>query len=275
MRFVIDSNCLRDPQVGHYLAASTDNMVVITDYLGMELYKPGSLPMLAASLSQLAKFPRQVVILKGTRDVCQLDAPQDGATEALIDRWAMSTFPDFCDRLSAPGADADPALRQFQTSAVAATDHLEAMSSTLADLQADIAQVARALPPSGLRQLRTGQPLSEEMGRHMQRDILAMAGMFFHAHGIERPGESVAEYGHRFPFRHAVVTYLMILGWIATGGAVGKSGNKFRNDVVDSMLVTYASYFDGVLSRDQKLNELSAKTEHAFARLFGVKAGPL
>jgi hypothetical protein len=56
---------------------------------------------------------------------------------------------------------------------------------------------------------------------------------------------------------------------------VGKSGDKLRNDAVDSVLVTYATYFDGALSQDKKLNELSAAADQALERLFGVKVGPM
>ena len=275
MQLVIDSNCLRDPQTVKYLAASTDNHVVLTDYLGMELYKSSSFAMLGDLLNQVAEFPQQVIILKGTREVCQLDVPPLGATGALIDRQATSEFPYFCRWLATQGAENYPILNHFHTSAASAVNHLDEMSAVLADIQVDISQVAKELPPSGLRQLSTRQPLSAEMGRHMQRNIYTMAGIFFHAHGIVHPGETVAEYGHRFPFRHAVVAYMMALGWIANGGAVGKSGAKLRNDSVDSILVTYATYFDGVLSHDKKLNELSAAADQALERLFGVKVGPI
>jgi hypothetical protein len=275
MQLVIDSNCLRDPQTRKYLAASTDNHVVFTDYLGMELYKSGSLPMVADLLNQVAEFSQQVIILIGTRAICQLHVPLVGATEALIDRRATSEFPDFCRWLAIQGTENNPILNQFHAAAASAANHLEAMSSVFADLQVDIAQVAHELPPSGLRQLRTCQPISAEMGRHIQRAIFTMAGTFFRAYGIADPGKTVAEYGHRFPFRHAVVAYLMVLGWIGTGGAVGKSRDKFRNDAVDSVLVTYATYFDGVLSHDQKLNELSANSREALKRLFGVQVGPM
>jgi hypothetical protein len=56
---------------------------------------------------------------------------------------------------------------------------------------------------------------------------------------------------------------------------VGKSGDKLRSDAVDSILVTHATYFDGVLSHDKKLNELSAAVDQALERLFGVKVGPM
>jgi len=275
MKLVLDSNCLRDPQTRKYLAASTDNHVVLTDYLGMELYKSSSLSMLADLLHQVAEFPQQVIILKGTREVCQLNDPPLGATGALIDRRATSEFPDFCRWLATQGAENSPIPNHFHASAASAASHLDEMSAVFAGIQVDIAQVANELPPLGLRQLRTRQPLSAEMGRHLQRDIYTMAGIFFRAHGIAHPGETVPEYGHRFPFRYAVVAYIMALDWIATGGAVGKSGDKLRNDAVDSILVTYATYFDGVLSHDKKLNELSAEADQAFERLFGVKVGPM
>jgi hypothetical protein len=80
MQLVIDSNCLRDPQTRKYLAASTDSHVVFTDYLGMELYKSSSFSMLADLLNQVAEFPQQVIVLKGTQEVCQLDDPPLEAT---------------------------------------------------------------------------------------------------------------------------------------------------------------------------------------------------
>lgn len=274
MLHVLDSNYLRDPSTSDYLAASPDNQVVLTDYLGMEAYKSGSITMLADLLSRIAEFPRQVVILRGTRVACCLEAPAVGTTEAPIDRQGSATFPNFCEHLYAETRD-DRFVSAVNASAEAAVEHLDALSAEFADLCEHVEEVAKELPASGLRQLRSGLPLSEEMGRHMQERILLMARWFFRGHNVAPPGKAVAEYGHRFAFRHAVVAYLMTLGWISTGGAVGKSPDKFRNDAVDSVLVTYATYFDGILSHDHNLTQLYENAVVVLDRLFGVRVGPL
>lgn len=63
-----------------------------------------------------------------------------------------------------------------------------------------------------------------------------------------------------FLFRYATAGYIVALRRIKEGGANGASPEKIRNDLVDAMIATYATYFDGFLSEDERANEIYGTT---------------
>jgi hypothetical protein len=96
MRKVVDSNFLRSDALKAYLAESTDNYVVLTDYAAMEAYK-GEMPAsIYASMEILAQHPKQVIVLKGTQTVCGLSWRDAATPELLIDVNQTREFPDYC-----------------------------------------------------------------------------------------------------------------------------------------------------------------------------------
>ena len=55
-----------------------------------------------------------------------------------------------------------------------------------------------------------------------------------------------------FLFRHSVCAFVWSLDWISQGGADNVRADRLRNDLVDVIFATYATYFDGLLSKDEK-----------------------
>ncbi len=66
------------------------------------------------------------------------------------------------------------------------------------------------------------------------------------------PFRSEAEMRNAFLFRHSVCAFVWSLDWISQGGADNVRADRLRNDLVDVIFATYATYFDGLLSKDEK-----------------------
>lgn len=66
----------------------------------------------------------------------------------------------------------------------------------------------------------------------------------------------MAELPNMFIFRVALCGYLLCLRWISEGGAKTVRLEKMRNDLVDIFIAAYATYFDGLLTADKKLNAI-------------------
>jgi histidinol-phosphate/aromatic aminotransferase/cobyric acid decarboxylase-like protein len=69
---VVDSNFMQREELRSYLAASTENYAVLTDYAAMEAYKDDILALIFHSMEIVADYPKQVIILKATSIVCGL-----------------------------------------------------------------------------------------------------------------------------------------------------------------------------------------------------------
>jgi len=84
-RKVVDSNFLRSDALSAYLSESSQNCVLLTDYVAIEAYK-GEMPAsIYASMAILTRYPHQVIVLKNTADVCGLHPSVTGSPEQLID----------------------------------------------------------------------------------------------------------------------------------------------------------------------------------------------
>jgi hypothetical protein len=63
-----------------------------------------------------------------------------------------------------------------------------------------------------------------------------------------------------FLFRFAIAGYVVALRCIKEGGAKGASPENIRNQMVDAMFATYATYFDGILTKDRRCQEIYETT---------------
>ena len=59
-----------------------------------------------------------------------------------------------------------------------------------------------------------------------------------------------------FIFRYSLCRHLYGLMTISQGGLQGKTRERLRNDLVDMTFVACATYFDGILSNETKVNEI-------------------
>jgi len=64
MRKVIDSNFMQKEKLRSYLAASTENYAVLTDYAATEAYKGDTLASIFHSMEIVADYPKQAIVLK-------------------------------------------------------------------------------------------------------------------------------------------------------------------------------------------------------------------
>src|ERR1700730_8532175 len=95
-RKVVDSNCLQSEALKAYLSASAGNYVVLTDYAAMEAYKGDTLKSIYRSMEILAQHPQQVVVLRGTQDICALNGRTAASLKPLIDEAQTRDFSEYC-----------------------------------------------------------------------------------------------------------------------------------------------------------------------------------
>jgi hypothetical protein len=83
-RKIIDSNALQASELRAYLAKSNNNYAVLNDYAAMEAYKGNTLISIFRSMETLTQFPKQVIVLKPTGQVCRLHGSTDGLQRRMI-----------------------------------------------------------------------------------------------------------------------------------------------------------------------------------------------
>lgn len=263
MRKIVDSNFLREPALRDYLSESTSNFAVLTDYSAMEAYKSRSLNTLYESMSILKQHPEQVIVLKNTLVVCGLGGRTSGLQDELIDEDQTRGFVTYCRALEAAESGDEAVLDQLLDNRAAAVHQLdERMLRDATTLSDAIDGIAQTYSREDLRTLRTGGPLSTGMISRLLEHVLFTTRAFFETHPSVRQWPSIEELPNTFLCRVALCAHLLALEWIAVGGAKGARPERLRNDLVDANFAAFATYFDGLLSNDEKCQRIHMQARY-------------
>lgn len=256
MRKVVDSNFLRSRALRDYLSKSPKNFVVVTDYASMEVYKTNSIASICRSMEILAQYPKQVIVLKGTLVVCGLKGRRAGLQRRLIDEQQTQEFPEFCQHLVTVQQGNLSIQRQLLEHGRTAAANINRIQADAASLSNTITEIAKDFTDTEIRVLRKGSPLTKEMADKFIRNVLFVAGYMFKDHPRFTKFPKAEELPNTFIFRAALCAYLLSLRWISDGGAQSAKPAKMRNDIVDVSFAAYATFFDGVLTKDKKLKDI-------------------
>lgn len=261
-RKVVDTNCLQSEALQAYLSASTNNHVVLTNYAAMEAYKGDTLRSIYSSMEILAQRPKQVIILRGTQDICALNGRAAASLEPLIDQAQTREFPEYCRHLlAAKGGDLF-LQEQLLENGHEATAYIERMLKDMPTFSSGIDLMAKTYSPAELKILRRRETHTPHMRERLVRNVLLLAEQFFEEHPGVTEWPKGPEVRNTFIFRYALCGYVSILKRIEDGGAGKTKPEKLRNDVIDVNFAAFATYFDGLLTSDKRAGEIY--TEAAF-----------
>jgi hypothetical protein len=256
MQKIIDSNFLRSEGLREYLSKSPHNYAVLTDYAAMEAYKGDILVTIYNSTEILSRYPQQVIVLRPTLIVCGLSGRAAGLRRRMIDHGQTRGFQKYCQHLVAAergNLDLREQLLQKGRDAIA---HFDRMVAGVANLPNVFGEVAKVYTEAEIRILRKGSGYTEEMIDKLVRVVLHLAATLFADHPRVNKLPSAADLPNTFIFRVALCGHILMLRWIALGGERKIKPEKLRNDMVDINFAAFATYFDGLLSSDEKLNTI-------------------
>jgi hypothetical protein len=144
---VVDTNYLQCEALRAYLSASADNYAVLTDYAAMEAYKGDTLAWIYRHIEILTQYPKQVLVLRGTQEICALDGRAAASQEPLIDETQTREFSDFCHLLLAAKGGDQSLQRQLLENGREATAHIDRMLLDMPTLASGIDLMAKACSP--------------------------------------------------------------------------------------------------------------------------------
>lgn len=255
-RLVIDSNCLQSRELEEFLSDSTDHIAVVTDYACMEIYKARLDAAVSQRISILARFPRQVIVLKGTATVCGLRGRQAGLAKRLVDAHQTSRFQNFCEAV-ARFANGDERYRQdINRKQQLARDHLSLVTSNMSRMASHYAKFQSWFTASEIRNIRTDRQIDLSAWETFFELITELASQLYNKHPNTKRWPSPEEWPNSFLYRSTLFQGLHFFNWVRSGSPAGVTGEKILNDMVDINFGVYATYFDGLLTKDRKSMEL-------------------
>jgi hypothetical protein len=268
---VVDSNFLQSDRLLEYLQGHENSFAVFPDYTSMEAYKGNTLTSIFKSMSIVSRYPSQVVILKGTQEICGLVETGLRLRKRMIDKDQTRGFQQDCKHLRAAERGDETLRAQILELGREASAHLESllqhaetMAGVLKDMQANFTT-------SEVRSIRGGGVCESSVLDKIIAQAMLLAAHMFKLHPQVRQRTSWEALPHRFIFRFALCTVLWFVDWIETGSPPDRRAERTRNDLVDLQIITYASYFDGLLSSDQKAMRLYLGLKHFLSMGFGIK----
>ena len=251
---VIDSNFLQNAKLVEYFEESPTNFAVLTDYGAMEAYKGSTLQSIYKSMRTPCRFPHQIVVLKGTTAIAEIQPRPQGMQKEMIDEAQTLEFSSYCGLLS-QAEDGERFLEgQILENGSVANKHMERIHQDAMGVSAAISEISEEYSVDDLRIIRKRDVYSSSIIERMLSHVYEITGLLFseHPQNISMPNHSKLPYS--FIFRYSLCIYLLAIEWIANGGTEGVKAAKMRNDMVDMNYVAYATYFDGLLSHDAKAN---------------------
>jgi hypothetical protein len=261
MKKVVDINYLQDPKLEEYLAKSKDNYVVFTDFAGMEIYKHNALNNLLCKLEIVSRYPYQVIVLKGTREIVSITLGSNELPQILINNEQTAGFPDFCNHIKSAYKDDKLLLGEVLSNESFSSQYLnKELTKNYPNIISMVKEFAKSCDRLHLKALRNGKELHPDILENMNKRIILLTLYVFKKYFNVKVRPEFDSVKNSYIFRNIVSIFLWSLRWIKDGGIDQISEEKIRNDIVDMSYVTYATYFDGLLSLDKKLNAIYIDT---------------
>jgi hypothetical protein len=120
------------------------------------------------------------------------------------------------------------------------------------------------------RAIRAGNPPPESLKAKFVRNVLELAALVYRGHpSVTSSPANLDDLSNRYIFRYALAVHVWLMDWVVDGCMEGSNADRIRNDFIDLHVATYATYFDGPMTADEKLSHIY---EAARDLLIGIRA---
>lgn len=270
VKMVVDKNFLEDPMLEEFFQADPGNRAVIIDFVAIEGYSgKNSVKNICRSMAILSKYANQVLVLKNARELVAAGYINPNIRFELIDWGATRAFGKFCRHLERASQGDAVALVTVAGHAEAAKKHLAMMEATVVTFKPYFERIRVLMGSDALKARRERRPIPASAGVQTIQMIVELATMLFDSDPrVPRIEGSFVEARNYYCFRYATAAVLLALRWAEAGGLQDVRPEKLRNDFVDLSYTTAATYFDGLLTNDEKMTDIYLETSILVDDLF-------
>jgi hypothetical protein len=268
LKLIVDKNVLEDDSLADFLAEDTTHYAVICGYAGLESYTGNALVNITRSMRVLSRFPRQVLILKSGYALSRIGRIRPELRFEMVDWRQTKTFPEFCSQLDRAGDDNDAARKLIRSSADAAGEHVAKMLDSSVLFAQMIDEYHRETDPAALTAVRNRTAIPRDSALRILEDMYKLAArLYSHQRGIPKPVD-LTDARNFYVFRYAVAMRLLALWWAKNGGISNTKPEKLKNDIADLEYAVCATYFDGLLTHDAKMQDIYEEAVYLLNEIF-------
>ena len=263
MILIVDANQLRLRKLTTFLSESENNKIAFTDFACMETLKGNPTINAYLSLRAPAEFSTQVIILKNTRAIIQETCNDSNSLpENLIDKQQTENFRTFYSQIQKASNGNEILKEELLKLGHDATKYIEGMKKDAQSFIDATKQFKTAFSDSDLKILRKGDIYPKDLIDRIVKDILQLTVLLITTHPDNLSLPDWPSVNKHYVFRYSICGYLLRLKWLSDGGIEQYPVEKMRNDLVDVTYAAHATYFDGLLSDDGKVNEIYIQAKH-------------
>lgn len=268
MRTVIDTNGLQDDKLERYLARDRRNIAVIPDGVLMETFKKNAVVSADKATAILRRYPRQTVILKRPDKILRINTRSSGLGPRMIDAKqtaAFQSFSSFITRAKQPGLE----RAYIEGSQREAEANMKFLLENAKEFPGIFALITGLFTREELIELRDRIPRSASTQIKLLDLMFQQTRVLYTGGRIEEQywPKTVADATNTFPFRYALCVTLLFSHWVYEGKPMEKKPEKIVNDIVDVNVAAMATFFDGVLSNDERVLSLHSEARYVLSQI--------
>lgn len=252
-RAVIDKNRFESEELDRWLSLSPNHKAVITDYAQMECYKGDGQRNLTESIKVISRYQGQIVLLKPTSENSRVrPRPIKKLQDKFIDR--TTDLSSFFTAVRLANLGNEIAIRQIEEHSDKANAFFCQITNEMNLVSTGIRDVIRVIDVNALRIFRKERVFAPKLVRAMCKMINELFRYFSgksHYENNKRSIQLVREI-NTFPFRYAICCCAYVIICAENGDGSQLSLKVLANDIVDINYATYATIFDGFMTRDEK-----------------------
>lgn len=272
LRVVVDSNMLQSGELEVLLSATPTNKAVLTDYAWMEAYKVDPVRSIQERLSVLRRFPDQVLVLKGTRKIAALDARAPGLADRMVWPRAGRELQGTFTALDQAKAGDPRVIAQILEHGLNAQQQMTKIQDGVPDILGALPEMREQLfTDAEVRRARTGGGYSRDMVMKILGGTDQIFEMLLKLHPDQPRRPTRNSRVNMYLYRYALASTLYLLRWIRIGSPKIQRHDKVRNDFIDLTFATLGTYFNGLMTEDERARsvhlELRVVLDHLGARM--------
>lgn len=263
---LVDSNCLRSPELRDFLKASLDNAIVIDHLVLFEIFKKNPLVTGRESLAIAADFIDQIYVIKPTHRWLDDVITSNRDLERLIDLEATKDLRELCQGLF-QGPPTDSITFRLEARQAEAVNYIDRLSEEMGEYEIALLEKAKEFSASQLAEIRTGNVVTDATREKINALLYEITGHFILSYQEPNRTKSlnVATAKNMFAFRYALCVVLFYLEWVQLGRG-SKKLTKRLNDIVDLQIAAVATFFSGVASNDARTRNVAREATHMLAK---------
>jgi len=256
-RWVADKNILRDGSAARWLANSAKHQLIITDFLLIECMQGDSLRNLSSDFSTLVPYAEQILLLKRSPEM----SGQRPRSAGHQKRWINVGLTEVFRQRLTQGRDrfahlmmGDPAFIEFAANSKA---FLDEVSTNALEYRGMLMEIISSWPASVKKEFLNTGALSQQFAFAIFETARDTAAKLFH----DRPRHSLPLFRaaiYSFEYRYALSVVLLAVEW-TKGGVLTVAPDKLRNDLMDMTYVAFATLFDGLMTKEKKVQRIYAQ----------------